>query len=73
MAAQFAGCLSDPELSESERTSIATSAMFRHAQLTAKESWAGRLVRLGSTPDQSRYGYDTTNLAPGLNVELTFQ
>jgi hypothetical protein len=47
MAGHFAGKLHDPGMSESERSAIATSAMFRHAQLTAEESWRGDPVRVG--------------------------
>jgi hypothetical protein len=47
MAGHFAGKLHDPGMSESERSAIATSAMFRHAQLTAEESSRGDPVRVG--------------------------
>jgi hypothetical protein len=46
MAGQFAGRLHDSDLSYSERTAIATSALLRHTQLTAEDS-TSRPVRFG--------------------------
>jgi hypothetical protein len=47
MAGQFAGKLHDSELSESERSAVATSAMFRHVQMTAEENASGSPARIG--------------------------
>ena len=46
IAGQFAGRLQDPELPNSERAAIATSAMIWHAQLTAEEYGTGRPIRV---------------------------
>jgi len=47
MAGQFAGRHQDPELPDSERAAIATSAMIWHAPLTAEEYGTGRSIRVG--------------------------